>query len=113
MATTLAADADAVLARLAMQQSALNALCRANGVQRLGVFGSAVRADFDPATSDLDVIVRLDAPTCAAYFERYFALKEGLERMAGRDADVVTDSSITNPYLRRRIAAEEVTLFAA
>jgi len=113
MATVLATDIDEVLARLAVRQSALTALCRANGVQRLAVFGSAARTDFDPAASDLDVIVQLDAPTCAAYAERYFALKEGLELMTGREVDLVTDNAISNPYLRQRIAAEEVTLFAA
>lgn len=113
MATTLATDIDEVLARLAVRRSALNALCRANDVQRLAVFGSAVRTDFDPAASDLDVIVQFDAPTCATYAERYFALKEGLEQMTGRDVDLVTDNAISNPYLRQRITAEEVTLFAA
>lgn len=113
MAVTLAAHADEILTRLGLQRPALDGLCRANGVRRLAVFGSAVRADFDPGTSDIDVIVHLDAPTCAAYAERYFAIKEGLERMTGKSVDLLTEGSITNPYLQNRIAAEEVRLFAA
>lgn len=113
MATTHAADTEDVLERLAVQRSTLRALCQANGVQRLGVFGSAVRADFDPEISDIDVIVQLDAPTCATYAERYFAIKEGLERLTGKSVDLLTAGSIRNPYLLDRIAAEEVTLFAA
>jgi uncharacterized protein len=32
-------------------------ICRKQGVKRLELFGSAVREDFDPATSDLDFLV--------------------------------------------------------
>ncbi len=113
MAVVLISDANEILARLRLERGALDALCRANGVVRLEVFGSAVRADFDSGTSDLDLIVRLDAPTCGAYADRYFAIKEGLERMTGRAVDLLTEGSVTNPYLQRRIDAEKVTFFAA
>lgn len=113
MAAVLVADANEILARLGVERRALEALCRANGVLRLEAFGSAVRADFDPIASDLDLVVHLDAPTCGAYAERYFAFKEGIERLAGRAVDLLTAGSATNPYLRRRIDAEKVTLFAA
>jgi hypothetical protein len=36
------------------------ALCERFGARRLDVFGSAVRTDFDPATSDLDFLVEFD-----------------------------------------------------
>jgi hypothetical protein len=35
----------------------LRELCRMYGVRRLGLFGSAARADFDPAASDYDFFV--------------------------------------------------------
>lgn len=35
-------------------------LCRKYGVERLDVFGSIVRDDFDPARSDVDVVARFD-----------------------------------------------------
>jgi predicted nucleotidyltransferase len=110
---TVAAPANDVLNRLALRRSVLAELCRANGVRHLAIFGSAARDDFDPATSDLDVVVQFDAPTCAIYAARFFAIKEGLERMTGRAVDLVTETSITNPYLKRRIDTEKVTLFAA
>ncbi len=30
--------------------------CRARGIQRLSLFGSVLRGDFDPARSDVDVL---------------------------------------------------------
>jgi hypothetical protein len=35
-------------------------LCREHHVRRLEVFGSAARADFDPASSDLDFLVEFE-----------------------------------------------------
>jgi uncharacterized protein len=102
-----------ILTRMKLDHAALERLCRASGVRQLAVFGSAVRDDFDPERSDLDILVSLDAPSAAIYANHYFALKEGLERLAGRPVDLVTERSITNPYLARRIAEEKVTLYAA
>lgn len=43
------------------------ALCRRAGARRLDAFGSAVRDDFDPATSDLDFLVEFDELPPASY----------------------------------------------
>jgi predicted nucleotidyltransferase len=88
------------------------ALCRRVGVRRLDVFGSAVRADFDRATSDLDFVVELDEAAPAQYATAYFALKEGLEALFGREVDVVTPSGLANPYFRKRVDAERRNLYA-
>jgi predicted nucleotidyltransferase len=113
MDQTFAATPDAVIARLSLDREALETLCRAHGVSHLALFGSAVRDDFEPERSDLDFLVMIEAPTNAAYADRYFSLKEGLEQLAGRAVDLLTESSIENPYLRRRIMGEKVTLYAA
>ena len=88
------------------------ALCRRHGARRLDVFGSAVRSDFDRLTSDLDFVVELDDLPPALYAECYFALKEGLEALFGRDVDLITHHSLTNPHFRRRIDAERRTVYA-
>lgn len=113
MEAALAAEAGEILARLDVERSELEMLCRANGIVRLDAFGSAVRADFDPRTSDIDLVVHFEAPSCGAYAERYFAIKEGLEHLTGKKVDLLTEGSVTNPYLRRRIDTEKVALFAA
>ncbi len=87
-------------------------LCRKFGALRLDVFGSVVREDFDPVTSDLDFLVEFDDFPPAEYAEAYFSLKEGLERLFGRSVDLITDSSLTNPYFRARIASETRNVYA-
>lgn len=90
----------------------LEALCRRAGARRLDAFGSVVRADFDAATSDLDFIVEFEPLAPARYAEAFFSLKQALESLFGRPVDLLTEGSIDNPYLRRRIDAERRTLYA-
>ena len=88
------------------------ALCRHAGARRLDVFGSAIRDDFDPVRSDLDFLVEFDAVPPARYAQAYFTLKEGLEKLFGRPVDLVTGSSLANPYFRERIASESRNVYA-
>lgn len=88
------------------------ALCRRAGARRLDVFGSAVRADFDQATSDLDFLVEFDDLPPAKYADAYFALKESLESLFGRPVDLVTEGSLENPYFRDRVYAEGKLVYA-
>jgi predicted nucleotidyltransferase len=88
------------------------ALCRQTGARRLRLFGSAVREDFEPTSSDLDFLVEFDTLAPATYADSYFALKEGLETLFGRQVDLVTAGSIKNPYFRERVEAESQTIYA-
>ena len=88
------------------------ALCRRAGARRLDVFGSAARDDFDPASSDIDFLVDFDDLPPPSYAQAYFTLKESLERLFGRPVDLVTSSSVENPYFRERIDAERKPVYA-
>lgn len=88
-------------------------LCRELSVRRLDVFGSAVGETFDVKSSDVDVLVEFDVGPDFDYFDHYFSLKEGLERILCRPVDVVTASSIQNPYFRQRVMDTREALYAA
>lgn len=89
------------------------ALCRRFGVQRLDLFGSAASGGFDPRRSDFDFLVDLGEQSSAAYVEAYFGLQESLESLLGRPVDLVTDRSLTNPYLRHNILQSRQPVYAA
>ena len=95
------------------KQSEVADLCRRSGVRRLDIFGSAVRPDFDSEHSDLDFLVEFDNAAPAAYAQAFFALKEGLEALFHRPVDLLTQSSLADPYFRRRVAAERQTVYAS
>lgn len=91
----------------------IDALCRLLDVRRLDLFGSAVGSAFDEVSSDVDVLVEFKIHPGFDYFGTYFALKEGLEQILGLPVDLVSSSSIKNPYFRRQVMATKETLYAA
>ena len=88
-------------------------LCRTHHVRRLSVFGSAVRDDFDPERSDVDLLVEVDPLTEMEYAPNFFSLLRGFDGVFGRQVDLLTDDSIRNPYLRESIEQDRVGLYAA
>lgn len=86
----------------------LRALCRRYHVRRLDLFGSAATGRFDPARSDLDFLVEFESP---ALPKAHFGLLRALESLFNRKVDLLTESGLQNPYLRRRIETERRTLF--
>jgi predicted nucleotidyltransferase len=91
----------------------VDALCRTLRVRSLDIFGSAATGRFDPYTSDIDAIVEFETMTPAQYVEAYFSLKEGLERLFERPVDLLSSSSIKNPYFRQSVEASRVRIYAA
>ena len=85
-------------------------LCRRLGISRLDVFGSAT-SDCFHAESDVDVLVQFERDG-DGLFNRYFDLKEGLERIFGRPVDVVVEESLKNPYFRASVERSRRTVYA-
>jgi predicted nucleotidyltransferase len=91
----------------------IEALCGRLGIRRLDLFGSAVGDSFDLDASDVDVLVEFDVRQGFDYFDTYFRLKEGLEQILGRPVDVVSVTSIRNPYFREQVMRTRELLYAA
>ncbi len=94
-------------------RSELIALCDRYGVRRLALFGSALRDDFDPRRSDLDLLVEFSPTSPQEHAEAYFGLLENLESLFGRRVDLLELGTVRNPYLRREIEEQQETLYAA
>jgi len=88
-------------------------LCRLHHVQRLAVFGSALREDFDSQQSDLDFLVEFQPLPPGSYADAYFGLMEGLETLFRRSVDLVVESAIKNPYFLKSVQQSKQWLYAA
>jgi hypothetical protein len=100
-------------AQVEQKKSELQMLCRQYGVQRLALFGSALREDFDQMHSDLDFLVEFQPLPPGSHAEAYFGLLEGLERLFHRPIDLVVESAIKNPYFREGLLRGQTSLYAA
>ncbi len=88
-------------------------LCRTHNVQRLSIFGSALRDDFNAETSDVDVRVIFDHVSIERYARNAFAFQDALIALLKRKVDMVSGKEIRNPRFRDEIARTEVRLYGA
>lgn len=93
--------------------SKLNLLCEKYRVTELYLFGLAVDGDFTEE-SDVDLLVSFsfDLPLLD-YADNYLDLIDELKQLFGRDIDLLTSSSLKNPYLTSSINASKKLLYAA
>ena len=87
--------------QLIVPNAELAAFCRAHGIRRLSIFGSALRDDFG-AQSDVDVLVEFE-PGRAPGFQ-FVNMAAELSALFGRQVDVLTRGSVERSpnYIRRK-----------
>lgn len=93
--------------------SELRDLCERHRVERLALFGSALRDEFDYGRSDLDFVVEFAPMSPQEHAGAYFGLLEALESLFARRVDLVEIGVVRNPYLRREIEEQQETLYGA
>jgi uncharacterized protein len=79
---------------IAVPHEAIAGFCRKWGIRRLSFFGSATRGDFDPARSDVDVLVEF-RPERIPGWEYYFTIPNELSGIVGRKIDMHTPGELS------------------
>ena len=89
----------------------LTAFCQKWRVAELGIFGSALREDFNP-TSDVDVLVSFtpDAQICLFDLAQ---MQIELEKLFKRPVDIVEKEGLINPFRKREILNTVKVIYAA
>ncbi|NCD23432.1 MAG: nucleotidyltransferase [Spartobacteria bacterium] len=85
------------------------AFCRANGIRRLALFGSAIHGDFRPE-SDIDLLVEFQADARVGL--AFIRMQDELSRLLGRPVDLHTPDSLSR-YFRAAVLSEAETLYVA
>jgi predicted nucleotidyltransferase len=86
-------------------------LCIAHKVNYLYAFGSSVTAKFDKNHSDIDLLVDIDAQDPLERGETLISLWDTFEDFFKRKVDLLTESSIHNPYLRHSIDSTKILIY--
>ncbi|MFP4446997.1 MAG: nucleotidyltransferase family protein [Desulfosudaceae bacterium] len=98
---------------IAQHQQEIADICRQLKVRRLEIFGSAARGDFDPDQSDIDFLVEFDETDASSgLLGRYLSLAERLEKILGRQVDLITPRSIRNFYFKKAVEASREPVYA-
>jgi len=76
----------------------LKRLCIMYNVEKMYLFGSVLNANFNKE-SDIDLLVKFKSIELSKYFDNYMDLKENLEKLFGREVDLVEEQTLRNPIL--------------
>ncbi|MGE5428626.1 MAG: nucleotidyltransferase family protein [Methylococcaceae bacterium] len=98
---------DEILKRLVDFQT----LCKDHNVKYLYAFGSSVTDRFDNIKSDIDLLVEVDHLDPIARGEKLISLWDNLEEFFQRKVDLLTESSIRNPYLKKSIDSTKILIY--
>jgi predicted nucleotidyltransferase len=86
-------------------------LCKSHNVKYLYAFGSSTNERFDPMSSDIDLLVEIDSPDPIDRGEKLLSLWDMFENFFNRKVDLLTESSIRNPYLKKNIDSTKVLIY--
>jgi len=91
----------------------LKLLCEKYRVATLYLFGSANSDNFNE-NSDIDFLISFkDDVTLEEYADNYFDLIFELESLFGRDVDLITEKTLSNPYFIRSVEQTKRLIYAA
>jgi len=95
------------------EREAIAALCERHAVARMYVFGSALRDDFRPGESDIDLLVEFAPLEPYEKARAYFGLLAELRELLGTNVDLVSAGAIKNRYIAREVDRTKQILYAA
>ncbi|MBU1697818.1 MAG: nucleotidyltransferase domain-containing protein [Proteobacteria bacterium] len=91
----------------------LRTLCAFLKVKKLYVFGSVVSNKF-MGDSDIDFLLSFSEDlTIEEYTENYFTLHYKLRELFNREIDIVTERTLSNPYLIESIDETKQLIYEA
>ena len=98
---------------LVQKRTGIQALCHKYAVRRLRVFGSALRGDWDPKTSDFDFLAEFDVVGDMNAYDQLMGFVIEMERLLGSKVDVVDWNAARNPFFKRHADRQARELFAS
>ena len=100
--------------KITVPRGQIASLCRTNGIARLAIFGSALRADFGPE-SDIDLLVDFEPNRAVSLFDMA-GMEQEFSEILSRKVDMIERSGVerSRNYIRRaEILGTAETIYAA
>lgn len=94
------------------KKEALIQLCEKYELEKLYVFGSALKNSFSEK-SDYDFLIQFKDIPFDRYTDNYFSLHDELKNLLDREIDLLTDNSLANKYFKEQVINSRLLLYAA
>ncbi|SDA83048.1 Predicted nucleotidyltransferase [Algoriphagus alkaliphilus] len=88
----------------------LRKICSRYHVERLDLFGSALKGPFSKK-SDIDFLVKFTPVPLEDYFENFINFKISLEKLLGRKVDLIEKQTLKNSYLIESIENDHLKVY--
>ncbi len=95
-------------AHLDFDPRALEGFCRSRGIRKLSLFGSALREDFRPGESDLDILAEFEPGALRGVGLDFFSYGPELEKILGGKVDFC---SKLNKYIKPLVDEQCLPLY--
>ncbi len=87
------------------------AACRRYGIERLFIFGSALRDDFRPGDSDLDLLVEFGPLEITKRFHTFLEARDAFRKIFQTDVDLVMHGAVKNKIIAAEIDRTKKLIF--
>ncbi|MGD0843329.1 MAG: nucleotidyltransferase family protein [Geobacteraceae bacterium] len=98
------------MSQISVPDELIREFCQRNGIKRLSLFGSVLRADFRP-NSDIDVLIEF-VPGNSAGLLAMARMERELSELFGRKVDLRTPAELSS-YFRDEVLKHSETRYAA
>ena len=89
--------------RIDEKREEISETCQRYGIERLFIFGSALREDFRPGESDIDLLVEFGPVEVTNLFHAYLDAREAFRKIFQADVDLVMQDAVKNKIISREI----------
>jgi predicted nucleotidyltransferase len=87
------------------------ATCRRYGIERLFVFGSALRDDFRPGESDIDLLAEFGPVEITKKFHTYLDARNEFKKIFQAEVDLVMHGAVKNKIIANEIDRTKKLLY--
>ena len=89
------------------------AACQRYGIERLFVFGSALRNDFKPGESDIDLLVEFGPVEITKRFHVFLDAREAFRNIFQANVDLVMQGAVKNKIIANEIDRTKKLIYGA
>lgn len=87
--------------------------CQRYGIERLFIFGSAIKEDFRPGESDIDLLVKFGPIDISKKFHTFLEARAAFSKILQAEVDLVMSGAVKNKVIAGEINRTKKLLYGA